>query len=547
MARSDWFYLALSVVIIVASVVAYALRVGDKGVVMMPDSAQYLEAALSLHEAGTLSHTVYTPEAGFVEAPMTHYPPLTSSFYALLLALGVALPDVHYMTALIMLSLLLMGMGLLAYRFSGSTSIAAYTVALASISFTYLLFFQIVLSEVIFLPLLVFLMVLLVDLPARTSGVMPRLAGATVLLALLMLTRYSGVFVYGAVGLWWIGHRIRQRAPGLLLKELPVLALAGLPLLFWFIRNARLAGEVAGHHFEPSVYSFVDGVEKLIQHGAATFWPAFSPQFVFGGESLRGSGLLRLVAGAGLYLLPLLFVGYALWRYRSALKERLWMRSPIEVTLFIYLILVYVVAQPFLSFYPIDRRDMATALCLMQPWLLSGFVVLPRRTRIIALGTYMAVNVALLLLSVFWRGTPDVLQPRLLRVEDLAGQPEEREHYEQRHLPDWLIFSAPKTNDLERYHPRLLASINRENHVLTNDDWADLLFRARGIPAADELEGWLARGSCALGVETRVVVFDWDRWHVGADDLRKDVEQKCPKLVKATFEHSTVYHVPGGL
>ncbi len=537
---------ALLVGLVITAVSTYVLYVliGEEGVAYSADGRRYMGAAISLLRQGVMVLYPYTPETGVVEIPLTHYPPLTTLSYYVLMRLGVGVHDAPAVVSLICWPLFLTGTGALTYRLSRSGAVAVLAVALACITYHHLRVFTTVRSEVIFLPLLVWAMASLVDLPRRRGGAeaLKGWAVASALLASLMLTRYPGGFVWLAAGAWWAGWRLWQ---GRLLersalKEGALLAAAVVPLGLWLARNVWLTGSPLSRHLSESKYGFVDGVEALVLQSSQLVWPAVRGPGVFhvlGFERLPMGGLIGYLL---LYVVPAMAAAYGAWRCRERLRGYLF-RSPIEVTLFVYLIGLYVFVQPFAEFFPMDIRDMATGVALLFPWLFgAGAVLLRRRRRLALLGGYVLVNLALLLLMTFHRGRPDFIRLAPPEVQSLAGQDEAVAAYNAHYMPNWLMLGAWRSRVLETYHPELLAHLKPGTFVFTNVN-TDRFFAPQPMYARGRVQDWIDYENCALPGNRVVAIFTWDEWEETSRALERAIDRQCPGLTKETFEHSIFY------
>ncbi|NJO04703.1 MAG: hypothetical protein HC876_03745 [Chloroflexaceae bacterium] len=377
-------------------------------------------------------------------------------------------------------------------------------------------------------------MVLLVDLPQREAGRWRWLAGATVLLACLMLTRYVGVFVYAAVGLWW-AWRSGQRRWRLLMREYAVLALAALPLAAWLaytITQRRSLGE----HLSSPDNSFIEGLLALLRESTQLVLPVLT------------LGEVQILFGWAGWLLYAAIVGGAvllLWRFRTG---RLWTGTPPRTPLLLFVLLyalLYTVVQPFMSFWPMDMRDIMAVLCLLVPWLFARFSYLPPRWSYSFLAGYVALNAALILGPVAVRGLPDwfaLLPPQVAAVtsaEKGADAPG---------LLRWMQVTPINAADLERYHPEVLERLQARQPsdgapvvVLTN---LREVFAAYPFTAPESVYDWLQAGPCVSQHSVVIVVFVWDQWATAAAELPPQIEQRCPNLEPVPFAYGVLYEVP---
>ena len=535
MNRLRWTPLLISLITILASTAILYLLLWDGGVRLSPDSRWYLAAGINLHQGNGLILPYYDAAADTVILrPLVHYPPLPSILYSFLMFLGVSPLNVPTVVSLLAWVLLLSGIGLLTYRLSKSQVIATFAIILAAITYPYLVVFEYAWSEVIFLPLVLFLMVTLVDLPKRERGTIFCLVIAAVILALLMLTRYIGVFVFASVLAWWCWWRVSQRQTRKLVVESAILSVAALPLLAWIARNALLTGRPLGEHLGPSRYTFADGLIRAAHESASVVLPATRPAHVW--HILGWAGLL-------VYLVPFVVGGYLLWRYKPERRQITDpTRTPLPVFLAVYFAL-FTVAQPFFSFWPMDQRFMAVALCLIQPWLLSMLVRAPRHWSNKFLFGYVALNLILIVVPLTRKGIPDWIAVNPPGFRDLADRHPDVVEYSYAGIPEWLMVTPPRTRDLANHHRDLiefLQPFDGEVSIVTNER---LLFYPYQLGTVGYLTTWLSHGACTPRHDVVIVIIDWDRWAEEADNLQHKVEQKCPGVSKAVLSHSVVYHL----
>jgi hypothetical protein len=552
--------LALSVSTAAIGLSAYLLALGIWTYGPSPiwnDSITYLHTALNLWRGEGLALFRYDPTADVVlRFPLSHYPPLVPVIYAFGLSLGLSLPQVPSAVALVSWVLLLVGIGVLATRLGRSPVAGAAAVLVASLTYGLWDIFQWVMSEVVFLPLLVWLMVALIDLPQQQTGRWPRFVIAVFLLALLPLTRYVGLMVLAAVGLWWGWHWWHSRRRfAVLVQEGAILSVAALPMVGWMLYNWFFVEGAVGLHTETSSYDLLDGLTALSYESPQVLLPSIHP--------------IRLYAHVGpAFLLVYLTIAavaiFLAWCYRPAVQ--LWRRpprTPLLVFLVLYLLL-YTVAQPFMSFWPIDTRDMTSVLCLTIPWSLGMVAVYlpPRRATLLLVG-YVALNGAFAFGPTVYKGMlngpPEWVSLVPPRIETLANRnlSPESPVFSAGFL-GWLMVMPVRTADLANHHPDLLEYVQGlpSNTVfLTNEplllvpyvsgpvEHLSRYSRQPGIPAHQAIIPWLKEGRCRSHQPVVIVVFDWDYLSRDAAQTRQAVQQKCPDLPKQVFEHSTVYQL----
>jgi hypothetical protein len=303
---------------------------------------------------------------------------------------------------------------------------------------------------------------------------------ATILLALLMLTRYVGIFLYLSVVVWWSWWRIKQQQMGRLGGELALLFVAALPILAWLAHNKVVTGGLFGlDHLDPGNHTFVDGLIGAAQQSSWIILPA-----------VRIGPVWRVFGWVGVIPVLTLFIsgGYLLWRHN--LKEHNWTvipwNTPIPVLLGVYYAL-YTFLQPFFLFFPMTRRFMTVALCLIQPWLLSLMANAPRRWSYLYLSGYIALNLTFMsLISISaTSGIPDWITLYPPKFHDLANRPDDVQRYLNNGMPSWLLPHPPRLNDLTTYHPdvgKFLQTVSSDVAIVSN---APDLFTYRIVDPGD--------------------------------------------------------------
>jgi hypothetical protein len=466
------------------------------------------------------------------ELTITHYPPLTSLVYSLPMVFGVDLATASSIIAGSCWVAFLSGMGLLAYRLSKSMLVTNAAVLLATLSVPFLTVFGSVGSEVLFLPVLVWTAWVFTGLPTVTQSVLPRMAIGAILLGILLLTRYSGVFFYSAIIFWWVLWRLFQRKQSRLLIELPIFALAAVPLLAWIVRNAVQTGHSVGTaHMQASEHSFADGLLGIVREMQWVFIPSADLSRVLArvgfseDQSLWMIGVLITVSviAGGLFAFML--------RNTTLLQERraLLVHTPIPMLLLAYLGF-YAVAQPFFLFTPLDTRDMASVLCLLQPLILAMLWKHSNRLSYAVFVGYLGL-------------TTLVFGANL--VFDRSTVP-------------WLYDTAARTQDLALYHPDLLTWL-QDSTDETDDATLTIITNSVYLIAAHtpqlgqpsqlvSLDRWLASEQCKPGSSVVVVIFEgvWERTNLWTDATtliaaRDRVVEQCPSVEPMTFQHSIVY------
>lgn len=537
--------ISLFVVLLVIAVSTFFLYllVWNHGSRLSSDAIVYLRTAQGIAQGEGFGRHMYVPASDASEfVPTTHYPPLLSMLYA-----AGALPGLNWYAVPPMLSLicwvaLLSGMGLLAYRLSRSAFMSALVVLLAAMTPNFWVIFQHAWSEVVFLPLLVWLMVVLVDLPGREQGRRWRLILAALLLALLMLTRYVGVFVLGAALLWWAWWHWRN-LPKLFGGGL-ILAASALPLAVWLLRNRLVAQDALGTHFEESTHSFVDGMWAMGAEGVSALLPTFNvlrPLDHPDEQMLVALLIVCLLVAAGV-------VGWHCFRSRQAGLPAPH-RTPLVLFLAMYIAL-YTLVQPFLLFWPMDLRDMATILCLSLPLLGVVLAALPTRGWSYSLiGAWVLVNVWLAFGSPIIHGTPTWFSFMPPRIADITQSQRQTVTYGGS-LVSFMNTNPPRTRTLVNNHADMLnwlRSLDSPVVVFTNES-RPMMFA--GYPfSVTPSRDWVVLHQppdvtaipCDSQYPAALVVFRWYHLAASAQEMQDRIEQKCPGIYRRDFEASVVY------
>lgn len=526
------------------------------------DSPRYLNVVISLARGeGHTVHTYTMQTDRILSGTIGHDPPLTTTLYSVLMNLGIPLIYTPIILGLLCWGFFLGGMGLLTYRLSHSLAAAAIAVVVAAVTQAYLAeVFTRSMSEMVFLPLLVWAMVPLVDLHQREAGSAGPLLVAALLLGLVGITRYSSVVIIGPVLLWWCWGRFAQRRLPWLRWELPLLGLALLPLVIWVLWGQLNPTDAfaSSTHFQESTHTFLDGVWAVIIESSRLLLPAMHTFYDTGRLGIWG---LSLEAGKALtvYSFFLLLIGSGLLLFVRtnqtassaplAPLQRLLVppRSPIPLALAGYIGL-YTIVQPLLLFWPIDGRDVTTALALAQPWLLSLVVRHFGQRGVLALSLYAGVNVALVLIPISLFAVPRVLSPTTLQTHPPTW--EERQELVREGVPLWLLVRQPRTRMLERHHPDLATYLMQYDPLFSITNNKAFLFVADSgrypttIFSFETFDRWLEVGTCLpQSLSISVVLFEWDAFRLPFAEHRRQVAEKCPDLPYTRLEHSLVYRL----
>ena len=330
-----------------------------RGVRLTPDSAVYMNAARSLTAGRGL-----VVETGLAEgAPLTHFPPLLPVVLAAPAALGVdLLAAARWLDALMLAGSVLL-VGWLVYRYTADRRLAVLGAMLAVSGLPMLRTYTALLSEPLFIPL-VLLGILLMDIHLERPHV-SLLLGSAAVFALAQLTRWTAAPFIGAAGLvLLLGGRGRATRR---LWECALFALAALlPAILWVARNVALAGSAADRTLVSHPVTAAQAREAL---RTVVAWVApvklahllRMPYLVVASVILMGAVVW---AGAG---------GYVLWRRTRTDGVQLLRESPWRPP---YLLLVGGVAYPVFLAVSLSFFDASTTLKdrILVPMYLAGLV-----------------------------------------------------------------------------------------------------------------------------------------------------------------------------
>jgi hypothetical protein len=436
---------------------------------------------------------------------------------------------------------LLAGIGVLTFQLSKSPLLAALAIILPATSYNLWFIFLHAMSEPLFLPLLVWLMVLTYNLPQREHGRGWRFIGVVLLLMLLLLTRYSGFVALAAVMLWWAWHwwHTPNRKLTRLLGESTLLASSALPIATFMIYFKLQATQDVGVHFIASRYTFIDGIWGMLLQSSTIFLPNFQ--------------VTAITAWIGWYgwiaygILVLLLVGL-LWYVVGTGKVPSWHKphpSPILLFLLGYVAL-YTIVQPFLSFYPVDWRDMTTMLCLTIPLIAGAIGYLPVRWSYVVLSGYIALNV---LMAVGQRQIPQPTPQAPQEKRASVASPKKNQEHTQH--PVSKRDSALYSTLADQEALIAWAQAQPRNHVLLTNDPAFLALHSPSIiedianpyffNTTEPPTAWLDAGACSSQYPTSIVLFPTDKYARDVEAMQQTIERKCPDLPKRQFEQSVVY------
>jgi hypothetical protein len=551
-----WIALLIALLAIVGSTLVLYLAVWEHGVKLIPgDSFIYLRTAIRLSQQDGLQILRYSPAADNIYFfPITHYPPFVPSIYAILLLMGIHASLVPSVTSLVAWVIFLAGIGTLTWRYARTPLLAALVLVTVPMTHSYWYIFQMAMSEVIFLPLLVWIMVILVDLPQKDiSHQRPRLALASCLIALLMLTRLVGVLILAAVYLWWIWNWwvSKPRSLQRLIGDSVILGLSVIPLASWLLFNQlNQAAYPLSTHLTPEG-SLVGGIKAVLQQSLQIVLPSIHFD--------------RLVYKIGwteallLYTLLLLIWGWFFWHYRPR-KHKTDHIAPPRSPLWFFVVfyyLLYTLVQPFLQFWPMDARDVTSLLCLIIPWIFArmAHMRLSSGLKHAVLGGYILINSIFMLGEPLLKGFPDWIAFNPPHINSIANrQLPKLARYYGHGFVQWLVVEPVRSADIENHHPQLLSwmeTLPEQTIILTNGppllapytyETTQHIFAplGYGIPA----ESWLKRGDCSSQFHLVIVVFKWDYLKDEAKEIQQQIETKCPDLPKYTFQHSVAYKFP---
>jgi hypothetical protein len=546
--------MAVVVAVIVGSTLFLALLLAPSGLeTRWKDQRHYLASAWSLAHGGGLRMPELDPMSWRVEQrPLASFPPLLPLALATALAAGVPEDAAPTAVSLFAWPFLLAGIGLLALRLGASPSAAAAVLTLAAVTWPFLHVFTRLQSESLFLPLLAWTVVAFHRLPWAERRAALHFGAALLLLALLLLSRYTGMFVFLPIVGWWVVTRAGQRRWRQLAVELAGFAIAALPLLLWLLRNQRSTGGLFG----PTLLS------ETLDRGAAHVLASFLTHATWLPlPALRPGPLWRHTPGWALVYGLVLASGVALlWHARrggypgrhAASTVRRWSPETPIVPILVFYLGFLLFAPLFMRMQGMIERYMAVVLCLALPWIaafvsrraggvgVAWLVIFTASNLLLVAGATLAAAPA----SDWWRTGAPV---------DFADRPVEAERRLHAGAPAWLVHRPPRIGDLRRHLPEVAFLVDERPARAVISNAPDLFTRRPLLPSENGVELWLERGSCSPPEPTAVVVVDWDRWRRGVTpgktdpaELLRRVGARCPHLATHATRHATVWLLPEG-
>ncbi|MEM7532469.1 MAG: hypothetical protein AAF639_09840 [Chloroflexota bacterium] len=503
---------------------------------------------VSFYEGQGFRRPVYDFETDVITWTVDGRMELTSVVYAFLMSVGISAYDVPSVVSILGWLMFLTGTGVLAYRLSSSVATTIITLLTTSITWSHLTIFQTAVSEVIFLPILVWTLALFVDYPTTNKRNYSRLILCTVLLAFLMLTRYSGGFLFGGIGLWLLWWRIYQNKFWQSIPEFLTLFCACLPAIAVILYKQRYFLNVVSGN-DDAQHTFLVGLVAVIRSCLQLFIPAVhhpSTTKITQGEDLFFFYLVPIYLLLGVGLL------YAFWQMRGRIAGVITPpRSPIIILASIYLGL-YVLLQPVMIFSPMDFRDSTTLLALLQPWLIFIFTQTMWQIRFAVI--YLLFNYLIVLAPVitanFSQGMPDLLSLSPPRIHDLSGQTKKIDTLLAQGVPEWLIIRSPRAKTLPIHHQDLIEYLKRykSDVVIVKHSWSTIApFYPDplnlGTPYSTYLPARIDTIPCESKRNVAIVLLDWGRYIRNVDEAKAVLEAKCPDLQKTRLSNSTVYQL----
>lgn len=558
MSRNQWLALLVTALIIVISTGIRWATVWDYGLRLTPDSVVFISTVQNFYQGDGLVYSYYRPTSdGIVLQPVTHWPPLIFIVYSIPLWLGASLSTAPIIVSLVLWGVFLAGLGWLTYRLCNSMLMMVCAMLIATIAIPFVYVFQFTSTEIVFLPLLVLATAAFTNLPQQKEGLSWQLLFCVVLLSLLLMTRYTGMFLYAGVVLWWTLWRIYQRRMLVLGYELPLFGLGTLPFIIFLIRNIMVSGNLfGGGHLNSSSATFIDGVTKVAESSLFVVVPPLGYLHTKTGFAL---GIRSLVPSWTPYVEVIFwiavigafgaFIYVILWPYKTQIFEKaLNFQSPIPMLLAIYLSL-YTLIQPLVTFTPMDNRDAATALCLALPWLFAVLAALPVPRQYFVVAGYVGLNIIALGIFLVLRVTTPQLQEADPNFPSV--------YFNTFGWPNQLGHPPPRTLDLPGYHTDLIAHLQttEPKAIITNAPFLLVAYPNLGtLGHRTSLSAWLEDGRCSSQLDVVIVLFDWYRWQAEAwpDEPHYDgqsgnpvelIEQKCPGIEKISVGHSIVYQL----
>lgn len=347
--KGRWFWLSLLLIAVLSA--AALLWLTPRGPGISPDSTVYVESAQSL-----LAGDGFAVDG----APVTHFPPLYPAVLAFLALLtgGDVLLAARILGALL-LALNLVLIGWLTYLASGRRPWVGILATLFAATAEPL--FELhawAWSEPLFVALVLISVLALVTY-VRRPQLTPLLISAAAM-GLALVTRYIGIgFLPGGLLVIYLARPRRDRRPGIQ-AALTWLAIACLPLLLLFLRNALLSGAITDRGVVAHPASLVDHSLQLASTLSRLI--ALEPM------------LARLGAAAVLLILVYLVFPFEAWNapLREVDRRSPEFAIPFSALAFFaaYLVFLYISLSFLDASTPLDARILAPVLVLL---IITGF------------------------------------------------------------------------------------------------------------------------------------------------------------------------------
>lgn len=443
--------------LLMVAVIIISVTISKQGAILSTDSGIYLNAAKSLRVNGTFQRTVYNPDRRVVEHTVyAHYPPLVPAIWGGFMALGLGPGTAVIVSNSVTWFFFLIFVFLLTYVLTLCGWASLMATALASVTTSFFYAYLHALSETIFLPLLLSCIVATVIYPRTTSSIpVKHLVLLCISLALTSMTRYSSICLFVAIFVWFSWLRLPTRQFRLFFWEMIGLALSAMPMIVWMTRNLWLSGSsIGGHGFEGFAWSnFLSAIAGVFTSMIGGILPPlFDWDFLIQARNLFSSSIVVLVVLTVITTALLLLLRHtrftleAVHRYVKTFPKAPY--APLILFVMSYLAL-YIFMEPFMSFWPMDRRDFTSVLVLAQPICVLVLVRMaqrwPQYKRWLQSGLAIYVILFLLSIPIQW----DVFSTRGMRTHTLEKVYSETWKYlcQNMETDDVLIVDAEDIGD----------------------------------------------------------------------------------------------------
>ncbi len=481
--------------------------------------------------------------------PLTHFPPMMSLLYSALFSLGCSYSCAPSILAIACWALFLFGYYLVVYKLTARTDLSLVALVLIAITWPVINLFTGVGSEQVFVVFLVYAILILHKVPNNNLDIVDWVLLISILAA-MMLTRYAGIFLYASVGLWWLLVRLRKGDARKLFYELPLLALAVLPLMAWILHNIRVSGHLFGpSHLTHSSFTWAEVTVGFAKQSTWLFLATVRPIPVY---KTLGPAWLTLFSITTVVLVSVLLMN---WRRVMPVFQLTF--SPISVMILGYLS-IFTLFKPFFLSYPMNERFMSIVVILCQLLLFACLSKLSIKQGRVLAALYSSANV-ILLLVVLQMGYSSV-DTTLVHYgnQETLNDSEKLYSLLMQGVPTWILQISPRLSDLQHYHSDIVDDLDNTEKpfaVITN---APSLFTNYYVAlGSDPIGDWIDNGTCEPAMTLKIIVIDRNRWSKGLqpynydnpltlpEEVTQQIISKCPAASVNQFNGSSVYTIYG--